>query len=168
MKKIYQYIILVAAALSFGACSDEFEDDLVRDNRPEVPVTFSGATTYGFNPYYTVSISGTGAITFTLSVPAESGRSITSLKKITAGGTGLLPGTLYDATAAYAADVTVSGSSVTFNTSVTEFNAKMSAANRVPATIAAGAFVERAFLFRIVLDDNSEIVPVQCRLRFVP
>jgi hypothetical protein len=168
MKKIYQYIMIMTVALSFAACSDDFEDDLVRDNRPEVPVTFTGATTNGFNPYYTVPISGSGAITFTLAVPGETGRSITSLKKITAGGTGITQGTLYDATAAYAADVTVSGNSVTFTTSITEFNAKMSAANDVPATIAAGTFVERAFLFRIVLDDNSEIVPVQCRLRFVP
>lgn len=160
--------MFVAATLSLAACSDDFENDLVRDNRPEVPVTFTGATTYGFNPYYTVSISGGGTITFTLSVPGESGRSITSLKKITAGGTGITQGTLYDASAAYAADVAVSGASVTFTTSIAEFNAKMSAANDVPGTIAAGAFVERAFLFRIVLDDNSEIVPVQCRVRFVP
>lgn len=160
--------MIMAVVLSFAACSDDFENDLVRDNRPDVPVTFAGATTYGFNPYYTIPISGSGAIQFTLAIPAEAGRSITSLKKITAGGTGIIQGTLYDATAAYAANVTVSGTSVTFNTSITEFNAKMSAANDVPATIAAGTFVERAFLFRIVLDDNSEIVPVQCRLRFVP
>jgi hypothetical protein len=167
MKKIYQYILIVAVTLSFAACSDDFENDLVRDNRPEVPVTFTGATTEGFNPYYTVSIAGSGAFTFTLAVPDDAGRKIVSLKKITAGASGLLPGSLYDATAAYAANVAVDGTSVTFSTTIAEFNAKMTAANDVPATIAAGAFVERAFMFRIVLDDDTEIVPVQCRLRFV-
>jgi hypothetical protein len=168
MKKIYQYIIMFAVALTFASCSDEFDNENVRDNRPDVPVTFTGAKTYGFNPYYTVPISGSGTIQFTLAVPEETGRKIKSLKKITAGGTALTPGSLYDATAAYAANVAVDGTSVTFSTTLAEFNGKMTAANRVPATIAANTFVERAFMFRIVLDDDSEIVTVQCRLRFVP
>jgi hypothetical protein len=167
MKKIYQYLMLFVLATSF-ACSDDFENDIVRDSRPDVPVTFTGATTYGFNPYYTVSISGSGAIGFTLAIPDDAGRKITSIKKIVAGGTSILPGNLYDATAAYAANVAVDGTSITFNTTLTEYNSKVATAAKVPATIAAGAFVERAFLFLIVLDDNTEIVPVQCRLRFVP
>lgn len=160
--------MVAVVAMAATSCSDEFTDPNVRDNRPEIPITFSGATTYGFNPYYTVPISGSGAITFTLAIPTESGRKFKSFKKVTAGATGLLPGSLYDATAAYATDVTLDGTSVTFNTTLAEFNSKMSNANKVPNTIAAGAFVERAFFFRVVLDDNSEIVPVQCRLRFVP
>jgi hypothetical protein len=160
--------MIMAVAMSFAACTGDFENELVRDRRLEVPVTFTGAVTNGFNPYYTVPISGSGVITFTLAIPGDAGKSIKNIKKITAGGTGLLPGTLYDNTAAYAANVSVDGTSVTFATTLTEFNTKMAAANRVPGTIAAGAFVERAFLFLIVLDDNSEIVPVQCRLRFVP
>ncbi len=168
MKKIFQFLLVMVVVSAVTSCSDDFTDPNVRDNRPDVPVTFSGATTYGFNPYYTVSIAGSGAITFTLAIPSESGRKFKSFKKVTAGATGLLPGSLYDATAAYATDVAVDGTSVTFNTTLTEFNSKMSNANKVPATIAAGAFVERAFFFRVVLDDNSEVVPVQCRLRFVP
>jgi hypothetical protein len=168
MKRIYQLVMIMVVAISFAACTGDFDNELVRDRRLEVPVTFTGATTYGFNPFYTVPISGSGAITFTLSIPGDAGKSIKNLKKVTAGGTGLTPGSLYDATAAYAANVIVDGSSVTFTTTLAEFNAKMAAANRIPAIIAAGTFVERAFFFLIVLDDNSEIVPVQCRLRFVP
>jgi hypothetical protein len=167
MKKIYQYIMVLAVALTFASCSDEFDNEHVRDNRPAVPVTFTGATTHGFNPYYTVPISGSGAIQFTIAIPEESGKSIKNLRKITAGGTAITPGSLYDATAAYAANVAVDGTSVTFSTTLAEFNTKMAAANRVPAVIADGAVVERAFMFRIVLDDQSEIVTVQCRVRFV-
>jgi hypothetical protein len=166
MKKIYQFAMIIVVAVTFAACSTEFDDDLVRDNRPDVPVTFTGATTYGFNPYYTVPVSGNGAMTFTLSIPTESGRTIKSIKKVTAGGTALLPGSVYDNTAAYAANVSVDGTSVTFSTTLAEFNSKMATANRV-TTVASG-FVERAFIFLIVLDDNTEIVPVQCRVRFVP
>ncbi|HZY79385.1 MAG TPA: hypothetical protein VFE50_07680 [Cyclobacteriaceae bacterium] len=168
MKKIYQYIFIVFAAVSLVSCDKDFEDDLVRDNRPEIPVTFTGATTYGFNPYYTVQYASNAQISFTLSIPADKGRKIVRLKKITAGGTALLPGSLYDATAAYAANVSVDGTQVTFSTTLSEFNTKMAAANRVTAAPAAGTFTERAFMFLIVLDDNTEIVPVQCRLRFVP
>lgn len=159
---------MFALATSFASCNEDFENDLVRDSRPDVPVTFTGATTYGFNPYYTVSISGSGAIGFTLAIPDDAGRSITTLKKVVAGGTAILPGNLYDATAAYASNVSVNGTSVAFNTTLTEYNSKVATAAKVPATIAAGAFVERAFMFLVVLDDNSEIVPVQCRIRFVP
>ena len=130
--------------------------------------SFPGATTFGFNPYYTVPISGSGAITFTLSIPDDAGKKIVTMKKIVAGGTGITPGNLYDATVAYASNLSVDGATVTFNTTLAEFNGKVTAANKIPATIAAGVFVERAFMFLIVLDDNTEIVPVQCRVRFVP
>lgn len=168
MKKTFQYFVLVLSAAIWISCDDEFTDDIVKDNKPEVPVTFTGATTFGFNPYYSVSVAGTGAIAITMEIPASSGHTIKQIRKITAGGTGLTPGSLLDATAAYASNITVDATTVTFNTTLAEFNSKMAAGNRVTTPIAANTFVERAFMFAITLDDDTEIIPVQCRIRFVP
>jgi hypothetical protein len=168
MKKAFQFIVLVMSSMAWISCDDEFTDDLVKDNKPEVPVTFAGATTHGFNPYYTVS-KASGTIAITLEIPESSGRSIKAIRKVTAGATGLTPGSLLDNTTAYASNISVNATSFTFTTSITEFDAKMTVpANRVPATIAAGTFAERAFMFAVVLDDDTEIIPVQCRIRFVP
>jgi len=168
MKKTFQYFVLVLSAAIWISCDDEFTHDIVKDNKPEVPVTFTGATTYGFNPFYTVSITGDGTIAISMEIPEASGHSIKQIRKITAGGTGLTPGSLLDATAAYASNINVNATTVTFTTTLTEFNGKMSAANKVAAPIAANTFVERAFMFAITLDDDTEIIPVQCRIRFVP
>lgn len=167
MKKIYQFCFLLALTLGAVSCSEEFDNPIVRDNRPDVPVTFTGATTYGFNPYYTVSVSAGGTFTLTMAIPSESGRKIKSIKKVIAGGTALTTTGLYDASTAYAANINVDATTVTINTSLTEFNSKVTAANRVATTIASGTIVERAFMFLVVLDDNSEIIPVQLRIRFV-
>jgi len=170
MRKIYQYFLLLSLALPLASCDSEFDDDLVRDSQPDVPVTFTGATTNGFNPYYTVSITGNKVLSLTLAIPVETGRTFKSLKKVTAGSTALLPGSLYDDTVKpIAADVPVTGTSVVFSMTFDEYNAKLTAnGDKTPATVAAGALVERQFLFRIVLDDDSEIVAVPCRIRFTP
>lgn len=167
MKNRIQLILVLLGVVVFASCDDEFTDDIVKDNLPEVPVVFPGATTHGFNPYYTVSISGTGDIGITMEIPATSDRSIKHIRKVVAGATGITPGNLLDATTAYASDVAVNAKTVTFSTTIAEFNSKVSSANRVPATIAPGAFVERAFLFAVVLDDDTEVIPVQVRIRFV-
>jgi hypothetical protein len=168
MKKIFQYLIILFTAAGLFSCDDEWTDDIVKDNKPEIPVTYPGTTSVGFNPYYTVSISGNGDIGIVMEIPSTSGHTIKSIKKIVAGATGLTPGNLNDATVPYATDIAVNATTATFNTSITEFNTRMSAANDVPASIPAGTYVERAFMFTIVLDDDSEIIPVQLRVRFVP
>lgn len=65
--KLLNYLIAILLTASISGCDDPFEDNLVKDNKPEIPVTFSGATTYGFNPYYTVPNGGT--VTITLTIP---------------------------------------------------------------------------------------------------
>jgi hypothetical protein len=168
MKRTFQYLMMLVATTGLFSCDDGWSDDIVKDNKPEIPVTYPGTTSVGFNPYYTVSISGNGAISIQLEIPSTSGHTIKSIKKIVAGATGLTPGNLSDTTVPYATNIDVNATTATYNTSITEFNAKMSAANDVPATIPAGTFVERAFMFNIALDDDSEIIPVQLRVRFVP
>jgi len=47
--KLFSGMLLLGLIVS---CADKWE--IVKDNRPDIPVTFVGATTNGFNPYYTV------------------------------------------------------------------------------------------------------------------
>ena len=83
IKKGFLFIALLIVSM---ACKDDLVyNDLFRDNRPAVPVTFPGAITYGFNPYIETSVAAGGAIKFTLSIPATSGRTI---KEITKGAAG--------------------------------------------------------------------------------
>ncbi len=172
MKKILNKIALFALlATVFTACNKDFTDDLVKDNKPEIPVTFDGATTYGFNPYYTIPLSGDGVIKITMSIPAGARVKIKEITKAIAGGTAITPGNVTDATkpSYLAAPVTVNGTTATITTSITEWNTKVTGAtNTIPASVSAGAFAERAIMFLLTMDDNSTIIPVQCRLRIVP
>jgi hypothetical protein len=166
--KLYTIIIL-SVAVMFG-CDDEFEGEIVKDNPAEIPVTFEGATTHGFNPYYTVSFAN-GNISITLQIPENSPLKIKEIRNIAAGATSINVATLTaPATIQYLdAPVTVDGYSYTFNTSITEFNTKVAAAAAITAAPAAGApIVERAFMFRLVMEDDSFLVPMQCRIRITP
>lgn len=168
MKIVFNKIVLFAL-FAFGAmaCKKEFTDDLIKDNKPEIPVTFVGATTSGFNPYYTVSIQGGGVIKLELSIPANSSRKIKEVSKIVCGATALNAGNLKDpAYPSYlAAPVAVNGSTYTLSTNVTEFNTKVAkASDKIPLDKGG----ERAFLILLTMDDNSEIIPVQCRIRVTP
>ncbi len=156
-------------AVAFTSCSKDFTDDLVKDNKPEIPVTFEGATTYGFNPYYTIPLSGDSVIRFNINIPGDAPLKIREVSKMIAGGTGITPGNLKDAAVVsyLSGPVAVNGTSVTITTNIREFNTKVSAANRITTAPAAGAFIERAFLFLLTMDDGSEIIPVQCRIRII-
>jgi len=67
MKNINRIICGMLLTMSIASCGDKWE--IVKDNRPDIPVTFDGATTVGFNPYYTVSYAA-NAFTITLSIPS--------------------------------------------------------------------------------------------------
>ncbi|CAA9232896.1 MAG: hypothetical protein AVDCRST_MAG56-1005 [uncultured Cytophagales bacterium] len=177
--KIIKNLFLLLGLLAAGtACDDQFEDDLVRDNRPEVPVTFPGAMSVGFNPYYTASLKDTAevttgaapTITIQMSIPENSGRSIQEISKIVVGGTAINAGTVSNPRiAAYAGPLPVVGTSATFTTPVRNFYlraGRLSAADR--QALGSVGYVERALMFLITLDDGSQIVPVQLRVRFTP
>lgn len=167
MKKIINKIVLAAAAvftLGLTACDKDFTDDIVKDNPPAVPVTFTGATTSGFNPYYEVSINGTGEIKITFEIPGTSKVTIKEVTAISAGTTAINVASL--ATSNYlAAPVAVNATTYTLTTSITEYNAKVPSA-QVTAAAITGAFLERAFMFKLKMSDDTEIIPVQCRIRF--
>ncbi|KAA2244672.1 hypothetical protein F0L74_01480 [Chitinophaga agrisoli] len=172
MKKILNKITFFALlATMFTACSKDFTDDLVKDNKPEIPVTFDGATTYGFNPYYKLKLSGDGVIKITMSIPSNASVKIKEVTRAIAGATSITPGNVTNAaiTSYLDAPVTVNGTTVTITTSITEWNSKLTGAgNVIPATVTAGTLVERAMMFLLTMEDNSTIVPVQCRLRIEP
>lgn len=166
--KLYIKLFTVSlAALIFSGCSDEFKDDLVRDNKPEVPVTFEGATTTGFNPYYTVS-QAAGTFTITLKIPENSPSKIKQISKVVAGNTSINVASLSGTSGQYfAAPIDVNDYSYTFTTSVAYFDTKVPASARIVSNAlpAGSTFKERAFMFQLLMDDDSIIIPVQLRLR---
>lgn len=169
MKTIKSILLLLLLAVAPFACKDEFEDDLVRDNRPAVPVTYPGATTYGFNPYYTVPLSGSRQIEIQIAIPENAPVNIQEISKVVAGGTAVNAGTLNTGRSLIAAPIQVNGKTATFGISVAQYNALVTgAANQIPATVTAGTFVERAFMFSLLMDDGSVVIPTQLRIRVTP
>ncbi len=158
MKNIF-LILSLCMAVAFTSCKSDY-GTFYEDNRPEVPVTFPGTTTYGFNPYITKSIKdSTAAIEFTLSIPESSGRTIKEITRVSGGGTSINAGGV--ATATYiATPIAGSGTTAKFTTSLSQFKAK-SAANR--ALVVANG--EIAFMFLVTLDNGDTIIPVQVRVR---
>jgi hypothetical protein len=168
MKIVLNKIVLFAL-LAFGAvaCKKEFTDDLVKDSKPDVAVTFVGATTSGFNPYYKVSLASGGAIKLELSIPSNASRKIKSVTKIIAGATAINVANLKNPSYPSYLDaaVDVNGTTYTLNTTVAEFNSKAVLTTDKISLTTGG---ERAFLMLLTMDDNSEIIPVQCRIRVTP
>jgi hypothetical protein len=167
MRKFLALNILALTAI-LVSCGD-FEGEIVKDNLPEIPVTYEGATTVGFNPYYTV-VFGTGNTPFsiTLRIPDDSRLKIREVSKIVAGATSINVGSLSNNAGSYfTTPVAVNGNTYTLSTSITEFNTKVASGDRITAAPAAGAFTERAMMIRLIMDDNSTIVPVQVRIRVV-
>lgn len=165
MKNIFLLLSLLVC-VSLTSCDKEEFNEFNRDNRPDIPVTFPGTTTYGFNPFITHSISGGGNIEFTMSIPENSGRTIREITKVIAGGTGIQAGALSPTSTAAAyntAPIPGNGTTVTFTTTLEEFRARTPAATAALA-VAGG---EIAFMFLITLDNNEQIIPVQVRVRLV-
>lgn len=162
-------LVLVLVASSSFSCKDDYVySDLVRDNRPTIPVTFPGTTSYGFNPFITSSLAAGGPIQFTLSIPASSGRTIKEITKIVGGATGINIATLNAATAttAYnAAPIAGTGTTVVFTTTMADFKAKYPTVATAP--VALPNYTEIQFIFLVTLDDGTQIVPEPVRVRVV-
>lgn len=147
------------------SCNDEFEGEIVRDNLASIPVTYEGAITHGFNPYYIVSFAN-GNFSITLRIPENSPLKIKEVNSIVAGTTAINVASLNGSAGKYNAEpIPVNGTTFTLTTSITEFNTKVTGATKITVAPAAGAFVERAFMIRLVMEDNSIIVPMQSRIR---
>jgi|GEM_PF-444885 len=176
MKTIKNLLLLLCLAAGAFACDDQFEDDLVRDNRPEVPVTFPGAVIYGFNPYYSASlkdtaVTSTATLAIQMAIPENSQRNIQEVSKVVVGATGINVATLSAATRpSYVPPFPGNGKTASFTTPVRSFylaSGKLTDAE-VTALRAPGGYVERALLFLVTLDDDTQVVPMQLRVRFTP
>ncbi|QMW01108.1 hypothetical protein [Spirosoma foliorum] len=161
-------ILALLAGGSFSCKDDYIYSDLVRDNRPAIPVTFTDATTYGFNPFIISSLAAGGPIQFTMSIPASSGRTIKEITKVVGGATGINVATLNAATAttAYnAAPIAGNGTTAVFTTTIAAFKAKYPSVATTP--VALPNYTEIQFLFLVTLDDGTQIVPEPVRVRIV-
>ena len=149
------------------SCSDKWE--IVKDSRPDIPVTFDGSTSVGFNPYYSVSFAG-DAFTITLSIPADAKHKIKEITNVVAGATSINVASLTAAASIQylAAPASVDGVTYTLTTSITEYNTKVAAAAKVNSAPAPGTFTERAFMFKLTMDDDTVIIPEQVRIRVIP
>lgn len=149
------------------ACKDDLEyGPLVRDNRPAVPVTFTNATTFGGNPFIEVSTAANTPITFTLSVPSSSGRTIKEAKLV-GGATSINAGSLNTASNLFQpAAIAGSGNTLTFTTSLADFKKRYPAVSTVPSGNPAVPR-EIAFIFLVTLDDGTQIVTQQVRARII-
>lgn len=162
-------VLLGTLVIASVACKDDLEyGPLVRDNRPAVPVTFTNATTYGANPFIQVSTAGATPITFTLSIPASSGRTIKEITRVVGGATGVNVGTLNTDAQLFnkTGPIAGSGTTATFTTTLAAFQARYPTVAVAPM---ANPLTPReiAFLFLVTLDDGTQIVTQQVRARIL-
>lgn len=166
MKKItIQFLLLSVLAFAGISCKDDYVySELVRDNKPAVPVTYTGATTYGFDPYYEVSTAAGGNIKISVSIPASSGRTIKEITRVAAGATSINVATLNTVAQNYiTAPIAGSGTTVEFTTTLKDFATKRPAVAITP--LALPNFREIAFIFLVTLDDGTQIVAQPVRIR---
>lgn len=165
MKKMKNYIFLLVLALFASSCEQDF-GELNSDNVAAVPLTFPNATTFGFDPYIEVSLSGDGEIRYEMEIPETSGRTISEITKVVGGASDINVGTLNSGTSYIGDPIQVAGTSTEFLTSISEFEEKVrtnSEGEVTPVEIDE----ELAFLFLVTLDNGDQIVSTRVRVRVV-
>ena len=159
--KLFMFCLIAVMSI---ACEPKVDfGTFLSNNYPAVPVTFSNATTFGNDPFVTTSNTTGGNIQFVMEIPATSGRKIASIEAVHGGNTGINASSLgspnYKST-----PEAVNATTWTFNTTLTEFKTKVpSVSTAAPA--AGTQFREIAFIFKIKLDDNTEIITTRVRVR---
>jgi len=152
---LFPFLFLVSCTKQkFGPLSDV---------RPSIPVTVQNAIDYRPEPTVSTSLSGGGNITITLTIPANSGRTIKEVTKV-AASTSYTKIQSTSTTGFYTtAPIPGNGTSVTFTTSVTEYFSKNPVSSSNPAAKANNELAFR-FYFMITLDDGSVIIPEPVRV----
>lgn len=158
-------ILLLAALVTFNSCKKDTYIGLSNDT-PPLAITVSDL--YGIYTYPTVatSLSGGGAITIKLNIPAESGRTIKEITRVAAGTSGANYKSVEVTTGLYnTAPIPGNGTSATFTTSLTEYNQKTGLALPTAATAGtATSFLGRYFFFLITLDNGEQIISPAVRV----
>lgn len=158
MKNLFIFFAFLGAAF-FTSCEKDYTE-FYSDNKPEIPVTFEGATTHGFNPYIELPVTQ-DEFSLTLTIPSNSGRQIKEISKVLAGSTAINAGGVRAGTY-ISSPIAGSGNKVTFNTSISEFRASSDANNTLVANFLSGSTqqLQIAFMFLVKLDNDQEIIPV--------
>jgi hypothetical protein len=159
MKNTFHIILSIFLLTGLFSCEEDF-GTFNRDNRPEVPLMFPNATTFGHDPFVVVSQNET--IEFVLEIPANSGRTITEIRKVAAGGTAINIATLNNSPSYIAAPIPGNGNTAVFTTTLAEFREKRPTTT---VTVPSTGFTEIAFLFEVILDNNESIVSMRARAR---
>ena len=157
-------IIVLSAAL-FASCTKQDRSGgpyPQSDVHPAIPVTVQNATDYRPEPTVTTPI-GSGVIQVVLSIPSGSGRTIKEITKIVGSTSYAL---LQSTTSAnyIAAPIAGSGTTVTFNTSVTEYFAKYPMNATTNPGAKANTELTNRYYFLITLDDGTTIIPEPVRV----
>ncbi|MBC7399704.1 MAG: hypothetical protein H7289_07140 [Mucilaginibacter sp.] len=161
MKNNIKYLLMSIVAIALMQSCKKSGFNGLTDNRPAVPVTVANAQDYRPDPTVFAS-RATGAITITLSIPASTGRTIKEITRVSANTTQTqVQGTtgLYNT-----AVIAGTGTTVTFNTTFTEYIAK--AAGVIPA--ANSTELAKRFYFLITLDNGDTIIPEPVRVVVIP
>jgi hypothetical protein len=135
------------------------------DIKPAIPVTVQNAAAYRPEPTVTTSISGGGAIQIVLTIPASSKRSIKEITKIATPAASTYTQIQSTGTTGFynTAPIAGAGTSVTFNTSLTEYFVKNPVSSSNPAA-KANTELARRFYFLVTLDDSSIIITEPVRV----
>ena len=160
--KITNIGFLLAVTLVLHGCSKQETNPLL-DLRPDVPVSITNATEYRPDPTVTTSIANGGAIQIVLSIPSQSGRTITEISKI-AASTSYTKIQSSGTTGFYVATpITVNGTTYTYNTSLTEYFARNPVSTANPAAKANTELALRLY-FLITLNDGTKVVTMPVRI----
>lgn len=159
MKYIIHIALSLFVLLGLVACEEDF-GTFNRDNRPEVPLMFTNATTFGHDPF--VEVSQNETIEFVMEIPENSGRTITEIRKVAAGGTAINITTLNNSGDYVEAPIPGAGNRVVFTTTLEEFREKRPSTT---VTVPSSGFTEIAFLFEVILDNSESIVSMRARAR---
>jgi len=157
IKNIFSLSVLLTGFLL--SCTKKDTVGVNAANIPPVPVTVQNAMAYRPEPTVSTSKAAGGAIQIILSIPATSGRSIKEITKVAASTTYTqiqASGTsgFYTTT-----PIPGSGTTVTFNTNLTEYIAK--AGGSIPSS---NSELAKRFYFLLTLDDGTTIVTSSVRV----
>ena len=157
--------MIITAGILFiatGCKKDEF--NFLSSSYPDVPVTISNLYgTYNGVPTVLTSLSGGGAVTITMSIPAGSGRTIKEITRVGYSSTPANYKVIEVSTGLYnTAPIAGSGTTVTFSTTLTEYTAKTGLA--VTASGTNNSFLARYFYFLITLDNGQQLIPLPVRV----
>ena len=160
--KIINIGLLLTVALIFHRCSKQETNPLL-DLRPDVPVSITNATEFRPDPTVTTSMTAGGNIQIVLSIPSQSGQTITEISKI-AASTSYTKIQSSGTTGFYVATpITVNATTYTYNTSLTEYFARNPVSTANPAAKANTELALRLY-FLITLSDGTKVVTMPVRI----